>query len=135
MTETTKKRTLVELVLKKGNDSEDPKLCISTNNEVAENPSILSNIRLLKYCGPEFEKSDGSKDFKEDAIRHFAPGRANAYLIGVSSRNLVVMCSDVHTPIVYFRIDEEQANRAPLPKNPYSSRTVDSGNYYDGEAD
>ena len=135
MVETTKKKTLVELVLKDGNNSEDPKLCIATNDEIAESPVILSNIRVLSYSGPEFEKSDGSRDFKEDAIRDFAPRKANAYLIGVSSRNPVVMCSDVHTPIVYFRIDEEQANRAPQPKKPYRSRTVDSCNYYDGEAD
>ena len=135
MVETTKKRTLVELVLRKGNNSEDPKLCIATNNEVAESPVILSNIRVLRYSGPEFEKSDGSRDFKEDAIRDFAPRKANAYLIGSSLRNQAVMCSDVHTPIVYFRINEEQANRAPQPKKPYRFRTTDYGNYDDGSAD
>ena len=135
MVETTKKKTLVELVLKDGNNSEDPKLCIATNDEVAKSPVILSNILLLRYSGPDFEKSDGSRDFKEDAISGFAPGKANAYLIGVNLRNPVVMCSDVHTPIVYFRIDEEQANRAPPPKNPYRFQTVGSGNYCDGEAD
>jgi len=132
MVETTKK-TLVKLVLKEGDNSEDSKLCIATNNEVAENPVILSNIHVLSYPGPEFE-SFGDTDFKESAIRRFAPERANAYLIGSSLRNSVVMCSDILMPIVYFRIDEEQANRAPQQKRPYRSR-IDPSEIPDGEAD
>jgi hypothetical protein len=133
MAETTKTRTLVELVLNQRKNSEFPELCIATNDEVAKNPQILSNVTYVKYPGPDFESSDGS-DFRESAIRNNAPSNANSYLGRGRLTQGAVMCGDSYSAVVYLHIDEEQANRAPqLRREP--RRRVEYDSSCDGEAD
>ena len=131
MAEATKTKTMVELVLKQ--DSEFPKLCVAASGEMAKNPMILTDVIIIKYPGPDFASSDGS-DFREDAIRRNAPSNANAYLGRRSLTERAVMCGDSYLPIVYFHIDEEQADKSPRLKKRYIYRP-DPSEIPDGESE
>ena len=133
MAEAIKTKTLVELVLKQEKGPEFPKLCVATDGEVAKNPMILTDITLIRYPGPDFSSSDGS-DFRESEIRRNAPANANAYLGKGMLTNRTVMCGNSYSAIIYFHIDEEQADRSPQPKKEHRYRP-DASEIPDGEAD
>src|SRR3989344_7495756 len=139
MVEVTKKRTLVELILREKKSSEYPEVGIAINNEVAKNPVILTNVTFIEYFGPAYRKEDGG-EFREDAINYNAPLNANAYLGEVVLTNQLVMCGRSYSAIVYFHIDDEQANRTPQPEKEYEEDGYyglnrDAYGSLDGDAD
>jgi len=91
-------------------------------------------VTFIKYPGPDFVSSDG-RDFRESAIMDSAPSNANAYLGKGSIRQADVMCGDSSSAVVYFHIDEEQANKAPQPPRREPRRYVEYDSSCDGEAD
>lgn len=95
---------LVELIIHENN------LCIGTNNEVAQNPKVLTNIKYLRFF----------PDNRAEAISRDAPKNANAYLGDKSFEPMggLAIGNYLMTGVVYFQIDEEQAKRAPKPVRP-----------------
>lgn len=116
--EAKEKVSLVELVMR------ECELFIAANNEQAKDPKILTGIELVGFI------SD-----RAWAIKRQAPVQANAYL-GDKSINptsgLAIGMIEYIAPIVYFHINDEQAEKAPRPE-PQSRAHVEYCE--DGEAD
>ncbi len=115
------KGSLVELVVRNG------ELCIETSNAPAKDPKFLTGIEFVKFFS----------DSRDEAIQWQAPAAANAYM-GSKSINptggLVIGAINCIAPVVYFHIDDDQAQKAPMPK-PKEKISYRSEYYCDGEAD